>query len=317
MITVSNAIELFLMEQEIRQNSIRTYEYYQQKLKDFEKYIGSDTDINTVKKPNVDQYQLHITKRPKWQNTVFHPEYKKPIKKITVQSYIRAIRAFFNWIYAEGYIDTDVGKRIKLPRVPKKHVDILDPSEFDILLNSFNARTETGMRNKCLVLLMLDSGLRKTESINLLIEDVSLVRGTIYVRGGKGDKDRIVPMGLYTKKALHKYMSFYRSMSEYPTSRLFLNRDRSPFTDSAFKSMMARMKKKSGIKRLHAHMLRHTFATYYLMNDGDIISLQMILGHTTSEMTRKYLHLASAYTINRHKERSPVDNVIIKKKNYV
>ncbi len=116
-------------------------------------------------------------------------------------------------------------------------------------------------------------------------------------------------MGLYTKKLLYKYLNGYRPMPEYPTDRVFLSQDKTPITEDVIKMLFYRLKRKTAIQRLKPHLLRHTFATRYLMNGGDAFSLQMILGHTSLEMTRKYSHIASSYTVKNLKNLSTLDRL--------
>jgi len=130
---------------------------------------------------------------------------------------------------------------------------------------------------------------------------------------GKGQKERIVPLGLYTKKLLLKYISGYRPLPEYETKKLFIDKTLKPMTECAVKQLFRRLNKRTKIDRLHPHILRHTFSTKYLMNGGDIFSLQQILGHTSLEMVRRYSHLASAYVLKNHKKFSPLDNIEGKK----
>jgi len=109
-------------------------------------------------------------------------------------------------------------------------------------------------------------------------------------------------------------MSSYRSKSEFETDKLFLSKDYSEMSENAVKQLFLRLRKRTKIDRLHPHILSHTFATKYLMNCGDIFSLQQILGHTDLSLVRKYSHLASAYIVNNHKAFSPLDNIYKKKK---
>jgi site-specific recombinase XerD len=169
-----------------------------------------------------------------------------------------------------------------------------------------------GLRNLCLIALLVDYGLRRNEALGLDIDHIHISQGVIKVLG-KGQKERIVPIGLYTKKLLLKYMSLYRPTPEYETSRLFLDRYMKPLTENGVKELLNRIKKKTGIIRLHPHILRHTFATKYIMNGGDIISLLQILGHSNLDMVKKYSHLASAYLLRAHHKFAPLDNIERKK----
>lgn len=99
-------------------------------------------------------------------------------------------------------------------------------------------------------------------------------------------------------------------MPIFETKRLFMDKECKPMTENAVKQLFLRLRNRTKIDRLHPHILRHTFATKYLMNGGDIFSLQQILGHTSLEMVRRYSHLASAYVIQNAKRYSPLDKLV-------
>lgn len=179
-------------------------------------------------------------------------------------------------------------------------------------MKTYKGNSEMSLRNSCLIALMLDCGLRSNEVLSLDYDNIHISQSVIKVLG-KGQKERIVPLGLYTKKLLLKYLSGYRSAPEFDTKRLFISKDLKPMTESSIKMLFQRLRKRTKIDRIHPHILRHTFATKYLMNGGDVFSLQQILGHTSLDMVRKYSHLASAYMLNIHKKCSPLDNLYIKK----
>jgi len=122
---------------------------------------------------------------------------------------------------------------------------------------------------------------------------------------GKGDKQRFVPLGSTSKETLQKYLLSRRS----DRGILFLSKDNSPITRNAIRIMFQKLKTKTGIPRLKAHLLRHTFATLYLENGGDIYSLQTILGHTSLEMVKKYLHLCIIKVVRNFGKYSPLDNL--------
>lgn len=306
MLTLKKALELFLMEQQLRGNTEKTIFNYERFLSYFIDYFGSDRLVTEITVSDLKQYQLYLGDRDKIFN--FKTNIKEKLSKTSIQSYIRQLRAFLKWLYEETYINEDLTLRFKLPKAPKKEPLILSDDEIKLLYNSINDKTEFGLRNKCIISLMLDSGLRREEAIDLEIENIQFTQGLIKITG-KGEKDRIVPLGLYTKKLLFKYLNGYRPMPEYPTNRIFLSQEKAPVSEDSIKMVMTRLKKKTGIKRLKPHLLRHTFATNYLMNGGDAFGLQLILGHTSLEMTRKYSHLASMYAVQKFKKRSKLDRL--------
>nr|WP_243183476.1 tyrosine-type recombinase/integrase [Anaerosolibacter carboniphilus] len=304
--TIGNAIAQFLVDQELKGNTPKTIYNYERFLDYFAEFFGKDRMVDELTLMDLKRYQLSIADKDKHYN--FVTTRKKKISKTTVQTYIRSLRVFINWLYNEGYITENLGAKFKLPKAPKKVVEVLSDEEIETLLGAINPRTEFGVRNHCIIALMLDSGLRRNEVLELDFDNVHFTQNVIKV-SGKGQKERIVPLGLHTKKMLMKYMNGYRPMPEYETKRLFIDQEKKPLTDDAIKMFFQRLAKKTGIERLHPHMLRHTFATKYLINGGDIFSLQQILGHTSLEMVRRYSHLASSYVIHNFRRMSPLDNI--------
>lgn len=159
---------------------------------------------------------------------------------------------------------------------------------------------------------MLDAGLRVSEVVNLTMEKVDLDQGQLLVTG-KGNKQRPVPIGSNAQKYLQRYIYHFRPEPLFPEQdNVFLTSDGKPLTDNGLKLFFTRLKVKTGIKRLHAHLLRHTFATYYLRNGGDLLSLQKILGHTSLEMVKIYSHLSEADIKVKHRRYSPMDRLELK-----
>jgi site-specific recombinase XerD len=127
---------------------------------------------------------------------------------------------------------------------------------------------------------------------------------------GKGAKERIVPIGSMAQKILLRYIYHFRSASlAAEDDRVFLTLDGRAMSDDAVQLMIRRLARKSGVRRLHAHLCRHTFATNYLVNGGDVFTLQQILGHTTLEMVKRYVNLASAHVRVQHRKFSPMDRM--------
>jgi site-specific recombinase XerD len=127
---------------------------------------------------------------------------------------------------------------------------------------------------------------------------------------GKGNKERIVPFGRTTQRALQRYLIRYGPEPKYPEiGNLFLSIEGKPLTKNSMKLIFARLAKQSGVERLHAHLCRHTFATRYLTNSGDLFTLQQILGHSTLEMVRHYVNFAPYQVAAQHQRFSPMDRL--------
>ncbi len=294
--TLQNAIDEFLIEQQIRGNSPKTVLYYSRCLGFFAEYNGfKSRSIGSISIADCKSYLLHLK--------------TKDITTTTIQTYIRALRSFLSWCYSEGYIETNIPEYFKLPKAKRKTIDVLTDEEIKRLFACLNGRDFYSVRNYCIVALMLDSGLRLNEVVTLERSKIHIVEGYIIVNG-KGDKERIVPLGLNSKKALLRYVSIIPN-SDIKTP-LFVKDDLTTLKQSTIKQLFRRLKKLSGIPRLRPHLLRHSFATRYLENGGDIYSLQLILGHTSLEMVKKYVHLTNSKMAVNFNNYSPLDKVLRK-----
>jgi site-specific recombinase XerD len=158
-------------------------------------------------------------------------------------------------------------------------------------------------------MLLLDTGIRASELCTLTMANTHINEGYIKVRG-KGDKERHVPIGNSLKKALIRYINAWRPEPvEEGIDELILSVRGYPLTYDGLAQMIKRLGRRMDVPRLRAHLFRHTFAVRYLMNGGDVMTLRLILGHTTLEVTQGYMHLADSHVQVQHSKFSPVDRL--------
>jgi site-specific recombinase XerD len=166
-----------------------------------------------------------------------------------------------------------------------------------------------GKRNKAMLLVFLDSGLRLGEALSLTLEDIDLERQILKIRGKTGE--RVVRFGTATAKALLKYL-LVRGKVNGTCDCLWLTSKRQPLTANGVEMVFRRLSARTGIA-VHPHLLRHTFATMWLKNGGDSLMLQRLLGHSTLTMTNRYCQAVGCYdAVESHKRYSPVDNLKLK-----
>lgn len=292
--TIQEIYKMFLLEQEYRNNSQVTIDWYKWQLGDFFRWLGSDdpADLSLL---HFKQYGVYLRSISKHNGD--------KLSGNSVNGALRAVKAFYNFAIDSDLLD-DFSRQLKLPRVHKKEQLILDDDEIKQLLGCFSDNP-TDLRNKCFVVLMLDCGLRRGEIPRLNFGDVNLKNNTLLVRG-KGSKQRIVPIGESCAALLTSYISDgYHHVSSEP---FFLDyRSLSRCTDNLMKQVFQDLKVRSGIERLHPHLLRHTFATYYLADGGDLETLRLILGHSNINTTQMYLHLAFNLKLSRSHFHSHLD----------
>jgi site-specific recombinase XerD len=216
---------------------------------------------------------------------------------------------FSSWLYSEHYTEENRLKNLKLPKAPETIVEPLTSEETKTIIGNIREDSPCGPRNRTIVELINDAGLRAQEVANIKLAHLNLDKGYVKVMG-KGSKERIVPIGWVVQRSLLRYVTIYRPKPKSnDCDNLFLSTTGCPITVNTIKLLFSRLAKTSGVARLHAHLCRHTFAVNYLLNGGDIFSLKAILGHTTLQMVGHYLHFTTAQVAAQHHKYSPMDKL--------
>lgn len=301
---LSEAVDEFLLYQRTLGNSPKTLEYYAISLKLFRDYFdGADVDVQSINVKLCREYYVHLTERD--------------IASVSVQSYVRALRAFLRWLYEDELIEQNICAKFKLPKAQRKVIDVLTDTEILRIYQALEGDDPISLRNQIIVSLMLDCGLRLNEVVTLKLPLVHL-RERYLIVTGKGNKQRVVPFGEKLAELLTKYISWrlktMYSLSCADTLIIKLSTFSNMWlyescTEHTLKQFFRKLKKRCGVPRLYPHLLRHTFATRYLENGGNIYSLQAILGHTSLEMVKRYLHLATSRIRADFPNFSPLDNL--------
>lgn len=296
--TVLEAYEMFMQEQLFRGNSSSTLEYYKSSLSIFIEFCSAEMDIEDLDIMIFKSYQLYISEH-------------RNINKISVRTYARAVKVFYRWLYFENYIDIDIN-RLNLMKANKEVILPLSDIEIKGLLDIYDNSSLLNSRNKSIIMLMLDCGLRLGEVVSLQLNDIDFVNHCLIVNG-KGSKQRVVPFGSALSKQLLTYFDYRNSVSS-ASSCVFLTKKNTDITRNTIKMLFARIKKQKSFSRVYPHLLRHTFATNYIYNGGNLEVLRVLMGHSTINITQVYIHLAAQmHLINDHYN-SHLDNLLDKHK---
>lgn len=296
--TIQEMYEMFILEQEYRNNSPVTIAWYKEQLGNFYLWLHSDdpADLNLLKFKQYGVFLKSLYKRN-----------GDRLSSSSVHGSMRAVKAFYNFCIGEDYLE-DISRQLRLPKVHCKEQLILDDSEIIKLLRACDESfSHCSLRNKCFVLLMLDSGLRRGEIPRINIGDINFNNKSMIIRG-KGSKQRLIPIGYQTCEALLDYRLKFRHVAS-SSEPFFLDQSWNRCSDNTVKQIFKRLKETSGIERLHPHLLRHTFATYYLADGGDLETLRLILGHSNIQTTQMYLHLAFNLKLQRSRHNSHIDKL--------
>ncbi len=214
---------------------------------------------------------------------------QRNVSSSTVHAHARALRAFMNFCYEEEYINKPI--KVPMPKVHRKRMEVLSPIELKQILKICS------VRDKALIMLLMDSGIRRGEALALDWDDINFMSGQIIIERGKGNQARVAFIGARARRALLKWQS------QYPENPVF------PLTERGASSIMDRLSKKAGVK-ITFHMCRRSFATWALRNGMDLFSLQNLLGHSTLDMTRLYAQQVDSDLQIAHKRNSPVDRFL-------
>ena len=206
---------------------------------------------------------------------------------------ITSIKSFHKYLSETNNIE-DVSLKINIPKFYRKLPNILTIEEVDNLLD-INLKSPFDYRNKAMLELMYSSGLRVSELINLKLSDIDLDNN--YVRCfGKGNKERIVPIGEVAIEYLKIYINEYRDniKKRYYTENIFLNNHGKNITRQGFFLIIKQIAKEKDIdKNITPHMLRHSFATHLLNNGADLRTIQEMLGHANLSTTQVYTNVST------------------------
>ncbi|MFC2019621.1 tyrosine-type recombinase/integrase [Chloroflexota bacterium] len=294
--------------------SPKTTTWYLANLQRFSHYLKGTGFYRPVIAIGVDEARNFIyylqTEVTRWQG---HPTIRdtRTLSPFSIQGYARTIKAFWSWLLVEGYIDNNPMIRLKLPKTPHKVVATFAPEQVKRMLARLDRKKTNGFRDYVMVLVLLDTGVRLTELVGLQVDDIDFGRSCFLVHG-KGGHERVVPFGREVRRVLWRYTSSVRPNSVLSgASQVFLKEDGTALRPRSLQSMLTRLGMKAGISgvRCSPHTFRHTFAKQYLMEGGDVFTLQSILGHSSLEVVKIYINLASGEIAEQHRKFSPVDNM--------
>jgi site-specific recombinase XerD len=304
---ISHVQELLINDRESNGFSPRTIERYEVHIDKFIDFIG-DIEITQVHQSHIDEYKLYLLTKIRHEENPYGKTGGK-LSRSTINSYVKEIYTMINFARKKKILIDD-GLELKYVKEEKKVLEILSEDDIFSLVN-LPSGNYIALRNKYMIYLMLDSGLRVQEVEHANIDSIDLNYQCIKVKNTKGMKSRNVPISDTTVALHHKYMQF-RPITL--SDSLFLTIHQERITYSAIKKVLQVIKGDLGFSKFNAHHLRHTFATRFLIEQlqetqqADIYTLMQILGHEDIDTTMRYLHTAKMYLYQGHKF-SPMDRI--------
>jgi site-specific recombinase XerD len=318
--SLKSLIKGFVLTKQTEGKSARTVEYYRDNLRRFLWFVEKQSwpdDVSRLTEWQIREFLGYVageinrwglkgngsetSKRKATHSTVFH--------------YFVALSCFFNWINREGFVQHNPMTKIEIAKPKPRIITPYRIEEIKQMLAVCDYDLEhhakfLGSRNRAIILVLLDSGVRLSELVGMKISDIDQERGHIRVLG-KGSKERMVRIGKTAQRALWHYL-VYRP--ENGKKELWLTEEGKPLTDPGVQSLVKRLKQRAGVdSEGTVHRFRHTFALSFLRLDRNPFNLQYLLGHSSLEMVRHYTAtLGMEDALKAHENASPGDMLDLK-----
>jgi integrase/recombinase XerC len=288
-------VDLYILRCQVEAKSVQTVSAYRYTLSRFQRSLVEDgvpLDAAAVRQEHIYRYLGRFTQ----------------LSLDTRHRYFREVRCFFNWVTESGYLSTSPFARMRNVRLPKKIVRVFTPEDLQQLLAACPP-TAAGLRDRAIVMTLLDTGLRVSELAQLVIDDLNVDALRMRVLHAKGNKQRVAPFSDACRDEMLPYLAIrgdgsgplFCATDSHGSLRLGV-----PLRSNGIKQLLRRLGRATGLPKVHAHRFRHTFATWAIEQGARELDVQLLLGHSSPDMVRRY---ASSYNAEqaarRHPEFSP------------
>ena len=319
--TIADCIDEYLRDHEGGNHSDKTLEWHGTALSLLRHYLEEKraiTHIEEVSASDISSWFAYMRKTP--------GAHKKVRCERTIQTYARSARAFFHWLMRRGTLDANPFDQVVFPKVGRPLIKTIEPEEFEQLLQACTPPHASGVlveragaRNRAILWLFYDTGIRVSELCSLRMGHLDRKRGVLTVIG-KGSKERRIALGNNCLRQLLHYLDRHRpdekELAEWGSAgedHLFLSETRMLLTKNGVEMLFKRLKERAGItgKRISPHILRHTFAMNYLIKSNDPFSLQELLGHEDLTTVLNYIHMNDTVLQEQKRKYSPGDHIPI------
>jgi integrase/recombinase XerD len=296
---INDWAEAFLIDKKVQNLSPGTIHFYKSKIKLFLEYCDGIAlkHIHQITPNILRKYLLYLE--------------EKGHNPGGVHACYRTLRTFLNWWERETEPEEykNPTKKVKAPKVAVKPLEPVSITQVEALVETCERKDFYDLRDKALLLFLLDTGARAAETCAVNLEDIDLQNGSILIRSGKGGKPRTVFLGKKSRRALRSYLKTRAKQNEMSySSALWVTQKQSQLTYWGLNQIIRRRAIKASIEKPSLHDFRRAFALNYLRNGGDIYSLQKLMGHADLQVLRRYLAQTNEDLHIAHCNYSPVDN---------
>lgn len=275
-----------------KQYSSHTLSSYERDLKQFVSWLKKNKCDDILSADN-----LHIRN---WVAGL----HRQGIGSKTLQRKLSSLRSFYNFLIRKRLLNNNPAVDIRAPKSAKKLPDTLDTDSLTQLLN-IPADSILAIRDRAIMELFYSSGLRLSELVNLDLDNVDLQEKSLRALG-KGNKERLLPIGSKAIEAIERWLSERNTMAKLGETALFISKRGKRISTRSVQQRLSYWRKKQGLEQhIHPHKLRHSFASHILESSGDLRAVQELLGHADISTTQIYTHLDFQHLANVYDKAHP------------
>ena len=278
------------IERGLSENSIKSYSYDIQNLLRYINKCNNKVSLKQCDKQFMQEFIYKISKN---------------INSRSQARLLSSLKSFFNYLVFEGYKKSSPMELIESPKILTKLPDVLSIEEIKLLIKNSELNKDHGIRNSAIIETLYGSGLRVSELINLKLSDIHYDDKLLLIQG-KGNKQRLVPLGSICESKIINYVDNLRILKKIKKNSndiVFLNRNGNKLTRAMIFNIVKEAQWKSNIKKtVSPHTFRHSFATHLLENGADLRSIQIMMGHENITTTEVYTHIDTKHlskTLNK------------------
>ena len=307
MVSLSQAIEGYFLAARARRLSRNTLDSYGYAFRRFEAFLPEQQALATVTAGDVRRFLDSLEGLSAKSVVIIHS----------------ALSALWTWAVQEGLAESNVVRAVQPPRPDRKEILPYSQEDVQAMLGACERtqaysrpgkarcdnRRPTAHRDRAILLVLVDTGIRASELCELRIYQADLRNERLTVMG-KGRKERVLPICARTGQALWRYLAT-REDAERKAGMLFVTASGRAMDRNQLRRLLMRIGRRAGVAGVTVHRFRHTFAIEFLRNGGNAFALQRLLGHSSLEMVRRYLAIAEADVEQAHRNASPVANWLL------
>ena len=286
---LSLAFDAFMVSRRAENLADATLAWYRNQMPRWLKFVRDlgVTDPNEITSDMIRRYMLELQARG--------------LNPGGVHNYMRQVKTFCRFCYHEGYARRNAFEFVKMPKLPQEILPAYSAREVKAIIKAC-----LQLRDRAIVLFLLDTGVRASELCALKVGDIDMATGSVFVRKGKGGKDRMVYLGGKAHRALVRYWNTRDDLLD--GAPCWMDSHGKGLQYWGLRQLFYRLEVRSGV-HITAHAFRRTFAIEMLRNGCDVYSLQRLMGHADLTVLRRYLDLVESDLEKAHRKSSPVDNM--------